>query len=81
MTYKICRLMDDAEDDFLAHMAYPRERQSKIYSTNPLERLNGEGRLRSETCWTCVRSLVELTGSTWPTAAVLPVPTHLDCTA
>jgi len=23
MTYKICRLMDDAEDDLLAHMAFP----------------------------------------------------------
>ena len=70
MTYKICRLMDDAEDDVLAHMAFPRERQSTIYSTNPLERLNGEGRLRSETCRTGVRSVVELTGSTWPRAVV-----------
>jgi hypothetical protein len=70
MTYKICRLMDDAEDDLLADMAFPRERQNKIYSTDPLERLNGEGRLRSETCRTGVRSVVELTGSTWPTAEV-----------
>jgi hypothetical protein len=51
-------------------MAFPRERQNKIYSTDPLERLNGEGRLRSETCRTGVRSVVELTGSTWPTAEV-----------
>lgn len=45
---KIARLMDDAEDDVLAHMAFPREHRSKIYSTNPLERLNGEIKRRTD---------------------------------
>ena len=45
---KIARVMDDAEDDVLAHMAFPREHRSKIYSTNPLERLNGEIKRRTD---------------------------------
>ena len=44
---KIARLMDDAEDDVLAHMAFPREHWAKIHSTNPLERLNGEIKRRT----------------------------------
>ena len=39
---KIARLMDEAEDDVLAHMSFPKEHRTKIHSTNPLERLNGE---------------------------------------
>ena len=42
------RLMDDAEDDVLAHMGFPKEHRSKIYSTNPLERLNGEIKRRTD---------------------------------
>ena len=45
---KIPRLMDDAEDDVLAHMSFPKEHRSKIYSTNPLERLNGETKRRTD---------------------------------
>ncbi len=45
---KINRLMDDAEDDVLAHMSFPKEHRSKIYSTNPLERLNGEIKRRTD---------------------------------
>jgi putative transposase len=45
---KIARLMDDAEDDVLAHMGFPKEHRSKIYSTNPLERLNGEIKRRTD---------------------------------
>ena len=40
--------MDDAEDDVLAHMGFPREHRSKIYSMNPLERLNGEIKRRTD---------------------------------
>lgn len=45
---KIARLMDDAEDDVLAHMGFPREHWAKIHSTNPLERLNGEIKRRTD---------------------------------
>jgi putative transposase len=45
---KIARVMDDAEDDVLAHMAFPREHWCKIHSTNPLERLNGEIKRRTD---------------------------------
>ncbi len=45
---KIARLMDEAEDDVLAHMGFPKEHRSKIYSTNPLERLNGEIKRRTD---------------------------------
>ena len=45
---KIARLMDDAEDDVLAHMGFPREHRSKIHSTNPIERLNAEIKRRTD---------------------------------
>ena len=34
--------MDDAEADVLAFMSFPSEHHTKIYSTNPLERVNKE---------------------------------------
>ena len=40
--------MDDAEDDVLAHMGFPKEHRSNIYSTNPLERLNGDIKRRTD---------------------------------
>lgn len=45
---KIAKLMDEAEDDVLAHMAFPREHWCKLHSTNPLERLNGEIKRRTD---------------------------------
>ena len=45
---KIGALMDEAEPDVLAHMSFPREHHSKIYSTNPIERLNGEIKRRTD---------------------------------
>ncbi len=44
---KITKLMDEAEEDVLAHMSFPREHWCKIHSTNPLERLNGEIKRRT----------------------------------
>ncbi len=44
---KLANLMDDAEDDVLAHMAWPKELRSKLHSTNPLERLNREIKRRT----------------------------------
>ena len=40
--------MDQAEHDVLAHMTFPREHRAKLHSTNPLERLNGEIKRRTE---------------------------------
>jgi putative transposase len=39
--------MDGAEDDVLAHMAFPRERWPQLASTNPLERVDGEIKRRA----------------------------------
>jgi putative transposase len=39
--------MDDAEDNVLAHMAWPKDLRAKLHSTNPLERLNREIKRRT----------------------------------
>jgi transposase-like protein len=45
---KLASLMDDAEADVLAYMGFPAQHRTKIHSTNPLERLNGAIKRRSE---------------------------------
>jgi transposase-like protein len=45
---KLAALMDQAESDVLAFMSFPKDHRSKIHSTNPLERLNGEIKRRTE---------------------------------
>jgi putative transposase len=45
---KLAALMDEAEADVLAYMGFPVQHRTKIHSTNPLERLNGEIKRRSE---------------------------------
>ena len=44
---KLATLMDDAETDVLAYMSFPKEHRTKIYSNNPIERLNGEIKRRT----------------------------------
>jgi transposase-like protein len=44
---KLANLMDDAEPDVLAYMTFPKEHRTKLHSTNPLERLNGEIKRRT----------------------------------
>ena len=44
---KLATLMDDAEPDVLAYMSFPKEHRTKIYSNNPIERLNGEIKRRT----------------------------------
>ena len=39
---RLAQLMDDAEDDVLAYLGFPREHWRQLWSTNPLERLNRE---------------------------------------
>jgi transposase-like protein len=43
---KLATCMDGAENDVLAFMTFPRAHWAQIYSTNPLERLNAEIKLR-----------------------------------
>jgi putative transposase len=45
---RLARLMDEAEDDVLAHMAFPKHHWRQLHSTNPLERLNGEIKRRTD---------------------------------
>ena len=45
---KLARLMDEAEADVLAYMTFPAAHRTKLHSTNPLERLNGEIKRRTE---------------------------------
>ena len=45
---KLAGLMDEAEPDVLAYMTFPAEHRAKLHSTNPIERLNGEIKRRTE---------------------------------
>src|SRR5438128_5377207 len=45
---KLAALMDEAEADVLAFMSFPKDHRRKIHSTNPLERLNGEIKRRTD---------------------------------
>ena len=45
---KLGALMDEAENDVLAHLAFPKEHWPQLHSTNPLERLNGEIKRRTD---------------------------------
>ena len=45
---KLAKLMDESEADVLAYMTFPAQHRVKLHSTNPLERLNGEIKRRTE---------------------------------
>ena len=45
---KLAVLMDDAEADVLAFMSFPPAHRTKLHSTNPIERVNGEIKRRTE---------------------------------
>lgn len=45
---KLAALMDQAEPDVLAYRTFPAAHRVKLHSTNPLERLNGEIKRRTE---------------------------------
>ncbi len=40
--------MDEAEPDVLAYMTFPAAHRTKLHPTNPLERLNGEIKQRTD---------------------------------
>jgi transposase-like protein len=44
---KLAALMDSAEEDVLAYMHFPAAHRAKLHSTNPIERLNGEIKRRT----------------------------------
>ena len=45
---RLAALMNEAEPDVLAYMGFPAQHRVKLHSTNPLERLNGEIKRRTE---------------------------------
>jgi len=45
---KLAAFLDEAETDVLAYMTFPTAHRAKLHSTNPLERLNGEIKRRTE---------------------------------
>jgi transposase-like protein len=45
---KLAAFMDEAEADVLAYMTFPVQHRAKLHSTNPIERLNGEIKRRTE---------------------------------
>jgi putative transposase len=45
---RLADLLDAAEADVLAYMAFPKEHWAKLHSTNPIERLNKEVKRRAD---------------------------------
>ncbi|BAH75422.1 putative transposase [Solidesulfovibrio magneticus RS-1] len=45
---KLATFMDETEHDVLAYMTFPAQHRVKLYSTNPLERLNKEVKRRAD---------------------------------
>jgi transposase-like protein len=45
---KLADFMDEAESDVLAYMDFPAAHRTKLHSTNPIERLNGEIKRRTD---------------------------------
>jgi len=45
---KLAALLDQAETDVLAYMSFPAAHRAKLHSTNPIERVNGEIKRRTE---------------------------------
>jgi transposase-like protein len=45
---KLANFLDEAEPDVLAYMTFPAVHRAKLHSTNPIERLNGEIKRRTD---------------------------------
>jgi putative transposase len=45
---RLAALLDEAETDVLAYMTFPAGHRTKLHSTNPIERVNGEIKRRTE---------------------------------
>ena len=45
---KLAAYLDEGETDVLAYMSFPVTHRAKLHSTNPIERLNGEIKRRTD---------------------------------
>ena len=45
---KLAAFLDQAESDVLAYTTFPAQHRAKLHSTNPIERLNGEIKRRTD---------------------------------
>ena len=45
---KLAAMMDETESDVLAYMSFPAAHRAKLHTTNPIERLNGEIKRRTD---------------------------------
>ena len=45
---KLATFMDEAENDVLAYMTFPKEHRAQLHSINPVERINGEIKRRTD---------------------------------
>jgi putative transposase len=48
--------MEEAEEEVLAYAAFPQEHWQKIWSNNPLERVNKEVKRRTRAWWAYSRT-------------------------
>ncbi len=58
---KLANIMNEAGHDVLAHMSFPKEHRAKLNSTNPIERLNGEIKRRTDVLG--IRAFLRTNGS------------------
>jgi putative transposase len=63
---KLAALMDEAEPDVLPYLSFPTQHRVKLYSTNLLERLNGEIKRRTDVAGTFPneKAITRLVGTT-----------------
>jgi hypothetical protein len=57
----LAAFIDDSEADVLTHRDFPVQHRTKIHSTNPLERLNKEGKRRADVVGNALPSVIALT--------------------